>query len=610
MAPPVTHWYRFGPYRVNATERLLYKDADLIALPPKVFDTLLILLTNHGHVLGKDEMLKQLWPDTFVEDGTLTQYISLLRKALGEHGKWVENIPRRGYRFMAPVEECGDEVTGSRHDDPRLPRPTRWLSNRRIAGLTIVLILIASGVAAWWYASRPAAIRSIAVLPFLNLSGNSTFDYIGDGLSEELTHALTRLEGVRVAARTSAFQFRSRNEDVRKIGQRLNVEAVLEGSVRFERDRILVTAQFVDARTGYHLWSESYEGSLDDLLGIQQRIGSAATRKVMQQLRTPDAPTSGIRREAFLPYLQGRYYLAKGRPETFRQAVAHFEEVISKDPGYARAHSGLADTYYRWALWENFAPAEAFAAARRAAEQALALDPTLAEAHASLANVKFQYDWDYAAAEREFRRSIALDPRRADTWHWFSHMLTATGRFTESLDASKRAIELEPFDLPSQNHLGWCYYFAGDYERAIGQHRKVLELDPIHGQTRLLLGRALAQKGLFGEALEQLRKNLELSPDSPERLAALAQAYAASGARQIATQVLDRLLSLAAKRYVSAYSIATVYAALGSRNEALAYLDRAATERSSRVVEVKYEPIFAPLRNEPSFQALLKRIGL
>lgn len=434
--------------------------------------------------------------------------------------------------------------------------------------------------------------------------------YISDGLSDELTHALMRLQGIRVAARTSAFQFRSKNEDVRKIGQRLNVAGLLEGSVRFERNRIRVSAQFVDARTGYNVWSETYEGSLDDLMSIQQRIGAAITRKIAHDVHAPDAPASALSREVFLPYLQGRYFLARGRPETFRKAAESFRQVIAKDPNLAQAHSGLADTYYRWALWESFAPSEAFAAARGAAQQALALDETVAEAHASLANVKFQYDWDYATAEREFRRSLALNPHRADTWHWFSHLLTATGRFTESLDASKRAIELEPFDLPSQNHLGWCYYFAGDYDRAIEQHRKVLELDPVHGQTRLLLGRALLQRRFFGEAIEQLRRNLELSPDSPERLAALAQAYAASGTRQNATQILDRLLVLARQRYVSAYSVATIYAALGARKEVLAYLDKAAAERSSRLVELKYEPIFASLRGEPSFEAVLKRIGL
>lgn len=608
MAARATHSYRFGRYRVDATDRLLYKDAELIALPPKVFDTLLMLVTNHGHVLGKDEMLKQLWPDTFVEDGTLTQYISLLRKALGENANWVENLPRRGYRFMAPVEEIRDDAT-ERLPDLELTRSTTRIKTLRMAGVTAGVIVIASWLA-WLYLSRPAPIRSIAVLPFLNLSGNSAFDYISDGLSEELTHALTRLPGIRVVARTSAFQFRGRNEDVRKIGQRLNVAGLLEGSVRFDRNRIRVTAQFVDTRTGYHLWSETYDGSLGDLMSIQQRIGAATARRLAQEVRVPEEPASGLSHQIFLAYLEGRYFLAKGRPETFRRAVEAFTQVISKHPGYARAHSGLADTYYRWALWESFAPGEAFAAARTAAEKALSLDETLAEAHASLANVKFQYDWDFVTAEREFRRSIALDPNRADTWHWFSHFLTATGRFTESLDASKKAIELEPFDLPSQNHLGWCYYFAGDYDRAIEQHRRVLELDPVHGQTRLLLGRALLQRRLFDESIDQLRRNLELAPDSPERLAALAQAYAASGARRNASQILDRLLELGTKRYVSAYSVATVYAALGARREALDYLNKASVERSSRLVELKYEPIFESLRTEAPFQAVLERIGL
>jgi TolB-like protein/tetratricopeptide (TPR) repeat protein/DNA-binding winged helix-turn-helix (wHTH) protein len=580
----------------------------LIALPPKVFDTLLMLVTNHGHVLPKEEILKELWPDTFVEDATVAQYISLLRKALGEDGKWVENLPRRGYRFTAPVEEFREDLSDP-VVEPEPPRKAPRLSTGRLVAAAIVLVVAAAGVA-WWYVTRPAPIRSIAVLPFLNLSGDPALDYISDGLSEELTHTFTRLEGVRVAARTSAFQFRGKNEDVRTIGERLGVAAVLEGSVRVEGDKIRVTAQLVDAGTGYHMWSEAFEGTTSDVFGIQERIGVATSRRLAQQLRADRGQVSEVRREVFLPYLEGRYFLAKGRPETFRKAVELFEQVIARDPEYARAHSGLADAHYRWALWEGSPPAEAFAAARRAAERALALDPTLAEAHASLANVKFQHDWDYAAAEREFRQSIALDPHRADTWHWFSHLLTATGRFQEALDASRKAIELEPFDLPSQNHLGWCHYFAGEYEKAIDQHRRVLELDPMHGQTRLLLGRALVQKGSFPEAIEQLRKNLDLSPDSPERLAALAQAYAASGARQNAMRILDRLLAAAAQRYVPAYSVATVYAALGARREALEYLNRASEERSTRLVEVKYEPIFRPIREEPAFQALLRRMGL
>jgi TolB-like protein/DNA-binding winged helix-turn-helix (wHTH) protein/Tfp pilus assembly protein PilF len=608
MAARAKHGYRFGPYHIDATDRLLYKGSDLIALPPKVFDTLLLLVNNHGHVLPKEEMMKQLWPDTFVEEGTLTQYISLLRKALGQEGTWIENLPRRGYRFTAAVEEFRDEPR-ERKDRPDQPARKTRRRALQIAGVCGVLIVVASAWAAW-YLLRPTQIRSIAVLPFVNLSGNQQLDYISDGLTDELTHALTRLPGIRVAARTSAYQFRGKDLDIRTIGQGLSVAGVLEGSVRFERNRIRVTAQLVDVRTGYRVWSETYEGAGDDLLGIQQRIGAATAQRLAREVHGAPTSASSARREVFLPYLEGRYFLAKGRPETFRKAAECFRQVISKDPNYAQAHSGLADTYYRWALWESLPPSEAFAVARQAAEQALALDESLAEAHASLANVKFQYDWDFVTAERAFRRSIELDPNRADTWHWFSHMLTAQGRFAESLEASKRAIELAPLDLPAQNHLGWCHYFSGDYDRAIQQHRRVLELDPVHGQTRLLLGRALLQRRLFTEALEQLRRNLELSPDSPERLSALAQAYAVSGARLEATQILNRLLALRAQRYVSAYSIATVYAALGAKSEALAYLRRAAQERSSRVVELKYEPIFQGLHQEEAFRVLVTQIGL
>jgi TolB-like protein/DNA-binding winged helix-turn-helix (wHTH) protein/Tfp pilus assembly protein PilF len=617
----VNRCYRFGPYRLDATDRLLYKGADLVSVPPKVFDTLLLFVTSSGRVLTKDELLRQLWPDTFVEDGTVAQYISLLRKALGENGHWVENLPRRGYRFTAEVEEC--PAVNSVHPpadaaEPVAPVATAQVAGRiqagragpvprlRTAAVTAGLV-IAACLVAWLNFHRPEPIRSIAVLPFVNLSGDSRFDYIGDGLSDEVTHTLMQVKGLEVAARTSAFQFRGRNEDVRRIGQRLNVASVLEGSVRVNRTRIRVTAQLVDARSGHHVWADTFDGSLDDLFSIQQQIGSATAAKMGQAIGVRATAPEG---EAFLPYLQGRYFLAKGRPETFRKAADSFRQVIAQDPSYARAHSGLADTYYRWALWESFPPAEAFAAARQAAERAIALDETLAEAHASLANIKFQYDWDYVTAERHFRRSIAIDPNRADTWHWFSHLLTAIGRFSESEEAIKKAIFLEPFDLPSQNHLGWCYYFTGDYDRSIEQHRRVLELDPVHGQTRLLLGRALLQRGLYREAIEQLRRNLELSPDSTERLAALAQAYAVSGAKRDARNILSRLLELARQRYVSAYSIATVYAALGDTPNALAYLEKAVGERSSRVVEIKYEPVFSGLHRESSFGSLLKRMGL
>ncbi len=551
--------YTFGPFTLDGGERVLRRNGQIVPLPPKGVEVLRLLVQAGGRVVGKSELLEGVWPGAIVQEANLTQSVFLVRKHLGQD--YIETVPKRGYRFAG-------ELRGG----------------------------------------RPASIRSLAVLPFANLSGDVAYDYVGDGLAEELTHALIGLEGRRIAARTSAVQFRGKNEDVRRMGAKLNVDAVLEGSARITGNTVRVTAQLVDARTGFHAWSETYNGNLDDLLGIQQRIGVAIAGRLAQGATARKSHTPNP--EVFLAYLRGRYFLAKGRPETFRNAVECFEEVISKDPEYAGAYSGLADTYYRWALWESFPPTEAFSKARRAAEKALALDETLAEAHASLANVKFQHDWDYAGAEREFRRSIAIDPYRADTWHWFSHLLTALGRFTESLEASNKAIELAPFDLPCQNHLGWAYYFTGDYDLAIAQHRKALDLDPIHGQTRLLLGRALLQKRSFAEAIEQLRKNLELSPDSPERIAALAHAYAASGARPQAIELLNQLLTLACQRYVSAYSIAMVYAGLGTTKEALTYLDRAREEHSSRIVELKYEPIFDGLRRARPFQVLLKRIGL
>jgi TolB-like protein/DNA-binding winged helix-turn-helix (wHTH) protein/Tfp pilus assembly protein PilF len=597
--------YRFGPYRLDVADRLLYRGEEVVPIPPKVFDTLLIFVSSHGRVLTKEELLKQLWPDSFVEEGTLTQYISLLRKALAENGQWLENLPRRGYRFKAAVEECLDS------EIPEAPAPeaaaVRGAGRRWILAFAGLLVALAIVGITWRKYSNAGPIGTIAVLPFVNLSGNPGLDYISDGLTDELTNTMTRLKGLEVAARTSASQFRGKNEDVRVIGRKLNVAGILEGSLRLERNQMRVAAQLVDTRSGYHVWSDTFEGSMDDLLSIQQRIAGAAARALNRDFTVP-ASSQG--REVFLTYLKGRYFLARGRPETFRNAAELFKAAISRDPKYAPAHSGLADTYYRWALWENFPPREAFAIARQAAEQAVQLDSTLSEAHASLANVAFQYDWNFSAAESEFRKSIELNPRRADTWHWYSHLLMAMGRVADSFEASRKAIELEPFDLPSQNHLGWCYYFTEDYDRAIEQHERVLELDPVHGQTRLLLGRALLQHGRYREGLEQLRRNLELSPESPERLAAVAQAYAMGGDRRSAKMILERLLALGKQKYVSAYSVAIVHAALGSRREALVFLQRAAEERSSRIVEIRAEPVFRALRDEPEFRAIIRQMGL
>ena len=295
MAPLTNHCYRFGPYRVDPTDRLFYRDTQVVPLPPKVFDTLLIFVTSSGRVLTKEALLKQLWPDTFVEEGTLTQYISLLRKALGQNGQWIENLPKRGYRFTAAVEECVERPTDSPATEESaaasVPPVRRGSAGRRwfvaVVGLAVLAIVLA---VIWRKYANDRPIRAIAVLPFVNLSGNADLEYISDGLTDELTNSLMRLRDLDVVARTSAFQFRGRNEDVREIGRKLNVSGVLEGSLRIEQNRIRVAAQLVDTRTGYQVWSDTFEGPRDDLLHIQQRITGAAAGALKREVHLPEAP--------------------------------------------------------------------------------------------------------------------------------------------------------------------------------------------------------------------------------------------------------------------------------------------------------------------------------
>jgi TolB-like protein/DNA-binding XRE family transcriptional regulator len=457
--------------------------------------------------------------------------------------------------------------------------------------------------------------QSIAVLPFLNISGDSDYDYFCDGLAEELINALTRIRSVRVVARGSAFLFRDRNVDVREIGRRLNVDTVLQGSIQREGARLRVSAQLIDAANGYHFWSDRFDRQVPDVLEIQDEITLAIVSQLKVELLSPERLTVMGRRqenlEGYNLYLKGRYYWAQ-RPQGLAKAIEYFQQAVAKDPASARARAGLADCYVTLGSWENgtLPPIEAMAKAKEAATEALKLDEHLAEAHTSLAYRTTHYDWDWERAESQFKHAFELNANYAICHHWYSHFLMARGRVEESLVASKRCLELDPLDLVINIHMAWHFQFARQYEQAVEQCWMTSELHPNSFWPAWFFGLAYEQQGQIGRAMEEFHTAVRMSGDVTFAKAALGHLYGLAGKGAEARSVLAELTARGERSYVPAYDVALVCIGLGRLDEALAQLYKARQERSGWIAYLNVEPRLDPLRGDSRFQNLLRDVGL
>ena len=462
-------------------------------------------------------------------------------------------------------------------------------------------------------AAPPA--QSIAVLPFLNISGDSDYDYLCEGLAEELINALTRIRSVKVVSRGSAFSFRDRNVDVREIGRRLNVDTVLQGSIQWQGARLRVTAQLIDAANGYHFWSDRFDRQVADVLQIQDEITLAIVSQLKVELLSPERHVVMARRQESLEgynlYLKGRYYWAQ-RPQGLAKAIDCFQQAISKDPASARARAGLADCYVTLGSWENgtLPPIEAMARAKEAASEALQLDDRLAEAHTSLAYRTTHHDWDWERAESQFKHAFELNANYAICHHWYSHFLLARGRVEESLVASKRCLELDPLDLVINIHMAWHFQFARQYEQAVEQCWMTSELHPNSFWPAWFFGLAYEQQGQIGRALEEFQTAVRMSGDVTFAKAALGHLYGMAGKGAEARSVLAELTARAERSYVPAYDIALVCIGLGRLDEALTALYKARQERSGWIAYLNVDPRLDPLRADSRFQHLLRDVGL
>jgi serine/threonine-protein kinase len=429
-------------------------------------------------------------------------------------------------------------------------------------------------------------------------------------MAEEIINALTKVESLRVAARTSAFQFKGKAQDIRTIGKALNVKTLLEGSVRTAGDRLRVTAQLINVADGYHVWSERYDRQMEDVFEIQDDMAARIVDALKITLvgKKPTRATPGI--EVYRLYLKGRYYWNKMTTEAYRKAIDLFEQAIAKDPTYALAYAGLADSYTGLgdAGHSAIPPREAFSNATAAVEKALEIDDTLAEAHVSRGHLRM-HAFDWAGAEREFQRAIEINPNYATAHHMYGFYLAQRGRTHEAIATMKRALELDPVSLSISTDLGVLYYFASRYDEAIEQYRKTLEMDPQFVRAYVTLGSTYGKKGMYPEAIAMFEKALHLSGDRA-KVAALGRAYALAGKREEALKAVDELKDLSRERYVSPYCIALIYASLGEADQAMEWLQRAHEEQVSELIYMKVDPYLDEIRSDPRFIELLAKVGL
>jgi DNA-binding winged helix-turn-helix (wHTH) protein/TolB-like protein/Tfp pilus assembly protein PilF len=632
MGQQDNHSYEFGRFRLKTAERILLREGELVPLTPKVFDILLTLVENRGQVVAKDDLMKRVWPDTYVEEGNLTQNVSLLRKALGETPggvQFIETVPRRGYRFVgelsetwngdsivsapAPVEvpEHKPDVVSQQPPVTSTETPVAGSWRRRtpayalFGGLVVVAIIGLFYFTGRGKAGDPIPIQSIAVLPFVDESGNPDGEYINDKIAESLINSLSKLPQLRVVPRSLVATYKGREIDPRKVGEELNVRAVVTGRMRRHGDIISIQADLIDLQNVAQLWGQHYDHRVSDVLLVQDDI----SRDIFENLRLKLNVEEKKQLEAYGLYLKGRNAWNKRTGDALLQAIDFFNQAIAIDSNYGAAYAGLADCYNMLVVYGRLEPKEGFPKAKEAAAKALEIDEGSAEAHSSMAFIKFRWDWDRAETEREFQSAIKLKPAYAPAHQWYSSYLVAVERFDEAIAEAKRTEELEPLSFVASSHLGWIYYLAGQNDKAVEQCRKILELDPSSFPARRYLGLAYEAKGMYPEAITEFQTGLKLS-GSPLMLALLGHAYAVAGKTAEAQQVLKELQELPEQRYVSPYTVAAIYAGLGDEQKAFEWLEKAVEERDIWLMNLKVDPVFAKLRSQRKFTDILARIRL
>ncbi len=645
MLSLISHLHRFGDFTLDARARVLRRGTDPISLTPKAFDVLLLLVESAGEIVAKEELMKAVWPNSFVEESNLTQTIFMIRKALREtpDRRYIVTAQGQGYRFVCEVKTDQDKNTDAEQPpapladggrDPGAPRtpgiaPERAaqssvgppLTVKRLTTAQLLVaaaILLSAGLGAWYVWSRthspaPDSARvMLAVLPFQNFTGDPGQEYLSDGLTEEMLSHLGNLDPqhLGVIARTSIMHYKGSSAPLEQIARELGVQYVIEGSLRRDADRLRISVQFIQVRDQSHLWAREYDRELTGLLSVEAEIAQEVADEIQLTLGKhapsplPRAETGTHSYEAYDLYLRGLYFWNK-RWEGFRPAADYFQQAIDKDPNYARAYAGLANTYALMSTWLEGKPDDLMPKARAAALKALQLDESLPEAHVALALVAESYEYDWPTAEKEYRRAIELDPNYSTAHQWYGEGLSWQGRFAEALAESDRARELDPVSLIVASDRGAVLFRAREYDRAITQYRAVLEMDPhfIHAFDYLLF--SYIRSGRFPEGLDEIDKYVR--PFDPQWAAGdEAMVYGQWGRRQEMKRALAKFEGFPVAVEDNWYLRLKVCANTGQTDEAISTLQNLLASHSHVIPTLNTDPFYDPLRTDPRFEALLR----
>ena len=613
-----------------------------VHLRPQSYEVLKYLVENKGHLISKDKLIEEVWQGRAVTDGSLGKCIEEVREALGPDARqYVRNVRGRGYIFDPGVQEssemrvlrseeidvvsvvieddedasaAGRKQIAVRSADRR--HPVTSVNFKQIVLIVLPALIIAAAIIGYlkYFATHSAIINSIAVMPFTNVSGDPNMEYLSDGIGDSINNSLSQLTGLRVMSRNSVYRFKGRETDVGTLGRDLSVEAVLTGRLALSGNDLLISVELVNAADNTLIWGEDYNRKLTDLGSLQTEIARDVSRKLRAQLSPADerklAKNYTANAEAYELYLKGRYHHFKLTLPEIRKGITFYQQAIAADPTYALAYAGLAEAYRTLAIagWGE-ASKDVFPQAKAAATRALEIDPDLAEAHVALGWIRFSFDWDWDAAENEFRKAIELSPNSSDAHRGYAHLFSILGRGDEAIAEGRRARELDPLSLINNALEGQFLFYAGHDEEAIVRLRKSLEIEPTFWIAHNILGRVYTGQGRYDEAIDEFRKAIEFGRGANEPITQLGYALAKSGRREQAQATLEELKLSATNSYVPAYNFAVIYNGLGDKEEALKYLEKSFQEREVQITFIKIDRRWNDIQDDPRFQNLMQRLG-
>jgi DNA-binding winged helix-turn-helix (wHTH) protein/TolB-like protein/Tfp pilus assembly protein PilF len=629
--------YEFDEFRLDLKSRRLFRRAsnELVPLTPKAVELLLFLVQNVGRILSKEELLDAVWENSFVEEANLSQTIFVLRKTLGENTKnprFILTAPNRGYQFIAPVKEINadDEILEEsffpNNDSSKIQNskfkiqnsnPKSQIPNPKSTWFAAALILLIGFGIYWFYpTSKPATVReikTIAVLPFEDLSAEQTEKYLGVSLADALANKFGGLKQITVRPTRTVLKYAESREDASKIGRELQVDAVLDGRIQRVGERIRVSVQLIRTADNATIWTENFDDQFTNFFAVQdsisQKVASSLALKIDEKEREKFNRRGTANPEAYQEYLRGRYFWNKRTAGDLQKAIEHFDNSIKKDPNFALPYTGLADSYQLLAEYGAAAPHEAFPKAKDAVTRALEIDDQSAEAHTALAYTQAFYDWDFTGAEKSFKRAIELNPNYATAHQWFAEYLIAMGRFDEARTEFERALEIEPVSPIIMSDLAGLYDHLGNAEQEIEQARKVIEIDPNFAYGYFYLGLGFERKGMDAEASETLAKTMLLFGEPPECAEEVKTAFAKNGMKGWWQKRLEQIETRPHLKNFQAYHTALVKIRLSDKEGTLEALNQAFERKDRLIINAKYDPRLEPLRQEPRFLDLLRRMG-